>query len=159
VQRRSLALEALDDWHDAGGELLSVCLVRLSALALGLPQVRGVAEHLTACMARGIHVTLGLSAGEIVTGYRSNDVIAPVRFEVYIDMSKAILRHGEPADRLIRLPDIKTVLEDRLAFRYFSDAGLKDGCAWRAAGLLSGDCADHSPRLRLITGVSLSGED
>ena len=85
---------------------------------------------LTACIARGIHVTVGLLAGEMVMGYRSNDVIAPVRFEVYIDMSKAILRgivwpyHGEPADRLIRLPGIKTVLEDRLAFRYFSDAGL-----------------------------------
>ena len=82
---------------------------------------------LMACMTHGRPVTLGLQAGEIVTGYRSHDVIAPRGFEFHVDMSQAVLRgiiwldHGEEIDRLVSLGDIETVREERFVLRYFID--------------------------------------
>jgi hypothetical protein len=82
---------------------------------------------LMACMTRGRPVTLGLQTGEIITGYRSHDVIAPMGVEFHTDMSRAVLRgiiwldHGEEIDRLISLGGIETVREERFVLRYFID--------------------------------------
>ena len=82
---------------------------------------------LMGCMTHGQPVTLGLQAGEIITGYRSHDVIAPQGFEFHVDMSKAVLRgiissdQEEGMERLIGLRDIQTVRQERSVLRYFID--------------------------------------
>lgn len=81
---------------------------------------------LTACMTRGMHVSLRLYGGETVAKYRSYDIVAPAGFETHTDMAEAVLRgvvwpDGGQRDRLITLRDIEAVREERAGLRYLSD--------------------------------------
>ena len=83
---------------------------------------------LAACMTLGKHVSLRLRGGETVAKYRCYDVIAPTGFEIHVDMSEAVLRgivwtdREERIDRHVRLPDLETVREENLSFRYVGEA-------------------------------------
>ena len=81
---------------------------------------------LTACMTRGLHVSLRLRDGQTVAKYRSYDIVAPSGLDVHIDMAEAVVRgivwpDGGQRDRLITLRDIEAVREERLVARYLSD--------------------------------------
>jgi hypothetical protein len=87
---------------------------------------------LTACITRGIHVSVRLRDGETVAKYRAYDIVAPRGVAVHIDMSQAVLRgivwadRGRQVDRFITIRDIETVREERVASRYFADDGFSE---------------------------------